>query len=111
MSTTIPNFITTKSISNLDTYVYTVNTAAMHVAKITINEVPASGLSILIKQNSSTIATSTAPASGQSVINLSATMNCSVNDTISFVVSSSTAIDQGPNAFKGIINIHIGSLN
>jgi hypothetical protein len=111
MSTTITNLISSKVISNLDTYIYTVQTAAMHVASIAINELPPSGITVTIEQNGSPVAATSTPAAQQQVINLSATMNCAVNDTISIIVASSSPSDQGPQRFKGILNIHIGSSN
>lgn len=111
MATTITNLISSKVISNLDTYNYTVRSQALHVAKLQINEIPPSGITITIKQNGTTIASSSAPQSPVSRIDLSATMQCNVSDVISIVVASSTSSDELPNAFKGILNIHVGSLN
>lgn len=112
MATTIPNFLTTKNISNLDTYVYTTVTSGMHVVTCTLSPlVLPSGITIAIKQNASTIATSAVPTAAQSVISLSRTINSTAGDTISFVIASSVASDTGPNAFKGIINVHVGSSN
>jgi len=111
MATTITKVESSQVISNLDTYTYTVKQAAMHVARLTINEIPPSGLTITIKQNGSTVVSTSAPAAAQQVVDLSTTLNCAINDTISFVVASTTPSDTGPNAFKGILNIHIGSSN
>jgi hypothetical protein len=111
MATIIPNFLTSKVVSNLDTYNYTVQTAAMHVATIQLNELPPSGVSITIEQNGSPVAASAAPAATQGAISLSATMNCAVSDVISFVISSSTPSDEGLNCIKATLNVHIGSLN
>lgn len=112
MSTTLTlNGAQTAVINALDTYIYTVSAAGSHVASIRLNVVPDSSLAILIKQNASTIASFSSPAAGQSVINLSCNINTSVNDTISFVLSSSATIDNQLNDIKGIINIHRGSNN
>ncbi len=111
MSTTITNLISSKVISNLDTYVYTVGTTSLHVARLTINEIPPSGIIITLKQNSTTIATTSAPNAAQQVVELMATLACTSGDVISFVVASANAADARPNAFKGILNIHIGSGN
>ena len=111
MATTINNLISSKIISNLDTYTYTVQNAAMHVASLGINELPPSGITITLQQNGSTVASTSAPNAAQQIVQLSRTLNCAVNDTISFIVASSTPTDQGPQAFKGILNIHIGSSN
>lgn len=111
MSTTITSFAHTQPISNLDTYVYTMNTTAMHVAKIRMSIIPPSGISILIKQNSSTVATLTTPTAAQGHVELSATINATSGDTVSFVIASSTATDQGPNCIAGLLDVHIGSSN
>lgn len=111
MATTITQIGSGQVISNLDTYTYTIKTAAMHVAKLVINEIPTSGVIITIQKNGSTVTSTSAPANAQQVVSLSTTINCAVNDTISFIVASSTPSDQGPNRFKGILNIHIGSSN
>lgn len=111
MSTPISNLISTKILSNLDTYVYTVLKAGLHLASIEVNALPPSGITLTIKQNSTTIASTSAPAAAQQAINLSATMDCAINDTISVVIASSTASDELPNAFKGLLNIHRGSSN
>ena len=59
MAQTIPNFLTNKVVSSLDTYNYTVTTAAMHVAKVRVQKMPPSGLTVAIQQNSVTQATVT----------------------------------------------------
>lgn len=112
MATTLLfNGAQTQVISKLDTYNYTVNSAGMHVASIRLTEVPTSGVSIVIKNNSSTIATSTTPTAAQNAINLSATINCAVNDVIGFVITSASPIDNQLNTIKAIVNVHKGSSN
>ena len=109
MATVITDLISTKVLNSLDTYNHTAKAASMYYVSIQLNEVPPSGISIVIKQNSSTIASLSSPAASQSVMNLQAVLNCALNDVIGVVISSSSAIDQGPNAFKAILNIHQGS--
>jgi hypothetical protein len=99
------------SVCQLDTYTLTTSTTAAHVCKVMVTEIPPSGITVTIKQNASTIASTSAPAASQGVINLSATMPITSGDTISVVLASSTASDQSPNSFKANINIHRGSLN
>lgn len=112
MSIVIPNpIISSKVISSLDTYLHTVNTAAMHVVSLEVSEIPPSGITITIKQGSTTVASTSAPGSTQQIVQLKTTINCAASDVISVIVASSTASDTGPNAFKGILNIHVGSLN
>lgn len=110
-TTLILNGAQSQVINQLDTYNYTVKTAAIHVASITLTTQPASGVSIIIKNNSSTVATFSAPSADETTINLSASIATAVNDVIGFVITSSTAIDKGGNSIKGIINIHVGSSN
>jgi len=100
-------------ISNLDTYTYTVPVggANQFLAQIAINELPPSGITLTIKQNTTTVASTSAPAAQQQAINLAATMNCADGDVISVIVASSTPSDEGPQSFKGILNIRVGGLN
>jgi hypothetical protein len=111
MATTITNMISSKVISNLDTYNYTVQTAALHYVSLVINEIPPSGITITIKQNSTTLASTSAPNIAQQVIQLAATTNCAVNDVLSVIVASSNPSDGYPQVFKGILTIKQGSLN
>lgn len=111
MATTINNLISNKVISNLDTYNYTVLSAGMHVAGLAISEIPPSGITITIQLNGSTVASTSAPNLAQQIVQLKTTMNCAINDVISIIVASSSASDQGPQRLKGILDIHVGSLN
>lgn len=98
-----------KVVNQLDTYNYTVTEAGMHLVKASVSEIPPSGLSIVLQKNSVTQKTSTAPTPLQDHVDTQIVMNCAVNDVISVILSSSSAIDQGGNAIKGIINIQRGS--
>lgn len=116
MSTiTIPNFLTPKEVNGLNTYQYTVVTPAMHVASIRLDRHATSAYSMAIQLNGSPVNSASVamlpPGSSQSSQSLSATMNCAANDVISFVLSSSAAIDQQLNTAKAILNVHIGSSN
>jgi len=112
MSTIITSpLISSKVISNLDTYIYTVNSSAPHVARLTINEIPSSGITITIQHNGSTVSSTSAPAAQQQVVELMATIPCAASDTISFIVASANASDGFPQVFKGTLNIHVGSGN
>ncbi len=111
MSTTITNINSVKVLSNLDTYVYTTTQSSLYTARITVSEIPPSGIILTIKQNSSTIATTTvAPAASQSTVELRTVMNITSGDTISVVIASSSNSDKGTNAFKGILQIAPGSI-
>lgn len=109
MATIITDLISTKVLSNLDTYNYTVKTAGMHMVSLTLNELPPSGCTITIQQNSTPVASLAAPATAQNNMELQTVINCATSDLISVIIASSTATDQGPNAIKAILNIHTGS--
>ena len=109
MATTIADLGSTKTLTNLDTYTYTIKTAGMHMVKVDLNELPPSGITITIKQNTTTLASLSAPAAAQGVMTLQAVGNFAVSDTVNVVIASSTATDQGPNKFKATLNIHLGS--
>ncbi len=116
----IPNFLTQKVVNGLNSYQYTVGSAAMHTCRIEIDHRDASILTVSIVQAGSvnaTLATMTLPggtnASGmpQTTAILKATANCQVGDTLTFVLTSSSAIDQQLNTVKSKLNIHVGGLN
>lgn len=112
---TIPNFLTEKVVNGLNTYQYTVTTAAMHTCRIKVDKLPGSTMTITINQNGSPIATTTLvavlPYDGQSSAILQACANCAVNDTLSFVLNSSAVDDKQLNTVKATLNIHVGGLN
>lgn len=116
----IPNFNTQKTMVGLNTYQYTIQTAGLHVAHIVISHHAPSALTCSIVQAgsvNSTLATvtvqpvTTPNTTGQSSTILTATANCAVNDTISFVVTSSAANDQQLNNVKLDMDIRRGSGN
>jgi hypothetical protein len=116
----IPNFNTIKAVVGLNTYQYTVQSAAMHSCNIKVDHREASTLTVSIVQAGSvnaTLATMTLPGSTttagepQSTAVLIATANCAVGDTLSFVLTSSAAIDEQLNTVKSRLNIHVGGLN
>jgi len=108
MATTITGIMQTKVINTLDTFNHTAGLNSLYTVSIQMSEVPASGITLTIKQGSTTIASASAPAAGQNQISLQATLNCAVNDVIGVVVASSTAIDQQLNTIKGILKITPG---
>ncbi len=69
----------------------------------------ASGLSILVQKNSTTIASFNQPAPTQAIMGGSVTAAFAASDVVNVVLSSLAAADQTPNAIKGIINIYLGS--
>jgi len=98
-----------KVLNALDTYNHTALTANMYTVSVDMSELPPSGLSVVIKQNGSTMATAALPADSQSNIKLQVVLNCAINDTIGVVLSSAQASDTGLNVVKGLLNIHVGS--
>jgi hypothetical protein len=114
----IPNFNTEKVVSGLNTYQYTVQSAAVHNCRIKVDKMPPSTMTISIVQagsHSGTLATVTlvpVPGSdGQTSQILQAPANCQPGDTLSFVLSSSASIDEQLNTVKATLNIHIGGLS
>jgi hypothetical protein len=111
----IPNFLTAKEVNGLNTYQYTVQNAAMHVASIRMDRRSDSAFTIDIQLNGSSANSITVPAmiagAPQSSQSLSATMNCAANDVIAFVLTSSAPIDQQLQGVKAQLNVHIGSSN
>jgi hypothetical protein len=110
MATTITSFSHQYQINALDAYNYTIQTAGVHIVKVRISDVTTpAGITVVIKQNGTTLATASAPAaqSGKP-ITLNVLANCAVNDVMSVVVTSTTASDSAPNQIRGTINIHVG---
>lgn len=110
MATTITGIMQAKVISNLDTYNHTALQNGVYTVHVQMNEIPPSGLSVVIKQNSSTIVSSSAPAATQSVIDVQALINCAINDVIGIVITSSNAQEAAPNVIKGILKITPGQV-
>lgn len=111
----IPNFLTEKVVDGLNTYQYTVQTTAMHVARIRVSKHPSSTMTISILHNGSPVNTLTlAPVSangGQSEAVILSSIACASSDTISFSLTSSASTDQQLNTVKATLNVHIGSGN
>jgi hypothetical protein len=97
-------------VSNLDTYQYTTQLASLYTVSMQLNEIPPSGVSIVINQNGTPMATSLPPSAVQSHIELSVLLNCAIGDVLTVVVSSSSLSDTGPNAIKALLNIRVGQV-
>lgn len=110
MATIITRIDQSKVISNLDTYNHTTLAAGMYTVSIQVSEIPPSGVTLSIKQNSSTIASVSVPAAAQQLTQLRVVINCAISDVLGVVIASSTAREAGPNQIKGILNIHQGSV-
>lgn len=109
MAQTITRIDQSKVISQLDTYNHTALQNSMYMVSVDMSEVPPSGISIVINQNGSPKATSTAPSATQSNIKLQVVLNCAASDVIGIAITSSNAIDKALNGIKGILSIHTGS--
>jgi len=105
MATTIANFNHEYLFNTLDTFNYTIQTAGTHRVAVKLTDINTlNGIQIVLKNNSSTLATLGSGITGNE-LNASAVVNCAVNDVIGVVVTSSTASDAGPNQFKGFITV------
>jgi hypothetical protein len=80
-------------VSGLGTQTYNIVTTGRHKIKVMSEVQPTSGISIVINQNGTPVATSPAPSAAQGVVTLLANVNCTAGDAITIVTSSSTAMD------------------
>jgi len=97
-------------ISNLDTYNHTAQSTSMYVVSASLTEIPPSSVSIVIKQNGSTKATSDAPSATQSAIKLRTILNVTSGDTLTIVISSTDPAESGANIIKGIVSFRPGTV-
>lgn len=109
---TVPNLnIQSAVVDGLNDYSYTIPTAGMYVASIQVNQPSSTGMTVAIKQNSTTKATVTLPGGAAAVQGgyiLNAPMNISANDVVHFVFTSSSAPDQQLNSIKAVLNLKAG---
>lgn len=68
----------------------------------------ASGLSVVLKKNSTTLATFSFPSPTQQLMGGSATTTCAAADTLSIVLSSNSTADAVLNGVKSILNVYQG---
>ncbi len=115
---TIPNMITEKVYCGLNSYQYTIATSAVHNCRMEVDHHSTSTLTMSIVQAgsaSATLATMTlpgGPAGGpQSTAILNVPVLAVAADTITFVVTSSGAIDNDANNVKIRVLVRIGGLN
>lgn len=93
------------TVSGLGTFTYNIVSTGTHKVSVNISECPPSGISVVINNNGSSVATKTAPASSQQIISLLYTGAFTAADVVTIVLSSSSAIDALPLGVKTIINI------
>jgi hypothetical protein len=92
----------------LDTMTYTIPAAGLYSLHFEVTEVPPSGLSVVVNQNGSPVYTSATPTPTQSAFQFKQGLVCALNDVITVVLSSSSAIDSALNNVKSIIAIEQG---
>ncbi len=108
MSQTISKISHSQVINQLDTYNHTALATDVYTVSVRLSDIPTTGISVVIKQNSTTIATSTTAAADQNHIEIQAKINCTATDVIGVIFASSAAGDQGGNSFKAILDIRQG---
>lgn len=112
MATTISTFSKAYNFAKLDTYNYTINTTAVHRVKVSLTDVTSvAGITVLIKQNSTTLATATGITGNPNgcELDIQALCNFTATDTMSVVITSTTASDAAPNQIKGFITLNISA--
>ena len=93
-------------VCGLVTCTFTIPTTGLYSFHDHSDIQPGSSLSVVIKKNGSPIATSSAPSAAQNHVELNAiNIQCTANDAITVVFSSSAAIDAGANNVKSIVRI------
>jgi len=115
----ISDFMDQKIVSGLNSYQYTIPTAGLYNCNIKVDHRESSAVTVSVVQAgsvNSTLATFTLVPSSTSggaapaaILNVCA--NCAVNDTITFVLTSSAPIDQQLNTIKSKITVRAGGLN
>jgi hypothetical protein len=105
MATIINSISESKTVGSLDTYQHTALLTSPYTVAVRLTETPPSGCTITIKQNSTTIASTSAPAAAQQVINLRGVINATAGDVIQVIIASSAAIDQDPQSIQATIQI------
>jgi hypothetical protein len=93
--------------TGLGTWTYTASVAGLYDVSAVASVLPPSGLSIVVNQNGSPVATSNAPASAQQSVSAQVLdLNVAVSDIITVVLTSSTQSDTLPNALKTLITLN-----
>jgi hypothetical protein len=93
-------------IVGLGTYTHVTANKALYRVQMQCLENPPSSVILIIKQNGTTMATtSLAPAASQEAVDLQTILNCALNDTISVVIASATSIDNQLNTVKTTVTV------
>lgn len=98
-------------VNGLNDYSYTIPTAGPVIARIEVTQPSATGMTVAIKQGSTTITTATLPGGASATQGntvLIGKMNTAINDVIHFVLTSSSAADQQLNTVKAVVSVQTG---
>lgn len=113
----IPNFLSQKAVSGLNSYTFTAVTPGTHYCRMEVDHHSSSAATIAISRSGSVSATlgsltltpnGSGVAAPQSTAIVIGAANLLAGDVITFAVSSSAAIDQGSNNIKSRILARIG---
>ena len=96
--------------SGTDTFTYTVPTGGSAISYVSVqfSEVPPSGVSVVVKQNSTTVYTAPTLSPTQIAQQFRYFQNYSAGDVISVILSSSTPIDLVANNVKATVAVGQG---
>lgn len=96
--------------SGTDTLTYTVPAGAgmIYTAHVEVTNPPATGLSIVVKQNASTVFTAATEGQAQTAQQFNYSQLYAAADVISVVLSSSTASDKVMQAVNAIVTVRQG---
>jgi len=93
--------------TGLGTWTYTASVAGLYDIAAVASVLPPSGLSIVINQNGSPVATSLTPSAAQLSVSAQVmNLNVAASDVITVVLTSSTQSDTLPNALKTLITLN-----
>lgn len=94
-----------QAIAGLGTWTFTVLTAGVYVCTVESFLTQGSGLSVVISQNSTALATSIPVSPLQETLFVDAKCYGNPGDTINVALGSSVALDTIPNNLKSIISV------
>jgi hypothetical protein len=103
-------FVTAGLTVSPDTLNYTVPSggAGIYTVRVQLTEVPVSGVSMIVKQNASTVYTAATLSPTQIAQQFTYSQLYAAADVIGVVLSSSTAIDLVANNVKATISVSLG---
>lgn len=84
----------------LGTMTHTILSAGLYNVSVQCTETPPSGLVIVVNQNGSPVYTAPIITPTQGALQFKTELNCALNDVITVVLSSSSAIDNALNTVK-----------